>query len=286
MKAEVLHLPWPLDTGREIPENLFLPGSNVVYDFHGDPCQAELVIVMEGNQYMVIPELLAAFAKYLGREVEVFYVTLPPPRFRGLIEGKPLAIGNLVLSVRPHVVMGPPEFMRGLRGSGRITEPVTFVRNRGVVLVVARGNPKGITGPEDLMRPDVRVAISNPETEVNSYRTYREALAEVPGLGEKLEREALKSRLVHHREIPAMIYHGLADVAPLYYHFALYYQDPRFFSEPLLDYVTFEAGSRLRNEYQIALIRDEALPEAARAFREFLLTDTAREIYRKYGFEG
>ncbi|MBX6422194.1 substrate-binding domain-containing protein [Thermosulfurimonas sp. F29] len=278
-----LYLPWPLDTGREIPENLFLPGSNLVYDFHGDPCRAELVITMEGNQFMVIPTLLRAFCEYIGRRVSVFYVTLPPPRFRPLVEGAPLAIGNLVLSVKPHVVMGPPEFMKGLLEKDLIDEPRTFIRNQGVVLVVKRGNPKGISGPEDLLRPDIRVAISNPQTEVNSYRTYLSALSHVPGLPEKIRREALTSRFIHHREIPAMIYHGIADVAPLYHHFGLYYRNPEFFPEPLFDCVEFPEGARIRNEYQVALMRNHS-GEAAEAFREFLLSEEARRIYARYGF--
>ncbi|OAQ21410.1 molybdate ABC transporter substrate-binding protein [Thermosulfurimonas dismutans] len=281
----VLYLPWPLDTGRGVRENIFLPGSNVVYDFHGDPCQAELVITMEGNQFMVIPALLEAFYDYLGRRVSVFYITLPPPRLRPLVEGRPLAIGNLVVSVKPQVVMGPPEFMKGLYKEGLIEKPRTFMRNRGVVLVVKRGNPREISGPEDLLRPDIRVAISNPETEVNSYRTYLSALEHLPGLREKIEREALKSRVIHHREIPAMIHQDLADVAPLYYHFALYYRNPEFFEEPLFDYLEFEEGRRIRSEYQVALMQGGACHEVAAAFRDFLFTETARRIYERYGFE-
>ncbi len=277
-------LPWPLDAGRGVPDQLYLPGSNLVYDLHGDPCGAELRIVMEGNQFMVIPELLERFSARLGRRVEVFYVTLPPGRFLPLIEGRPLAVGNLILSLDPQVVMGPPEFMQRLLQKGLIQEPRTFTRNRGVVLVVPRGNPLGIRGPEDLLRPEIRVAISNPETETQSYRTYLQALSAVPGLRERIEREAITGRLVHHREIPALIYHGEADVAPLYYHFARYYQDPRFFPEPLFDYVEFPAGQRVRNEYQVALRAgvEEDLP---RRFRDFLLSEEARRIYASYGFE-
>ncbi len=282
---ESLYLPWPLDLGEEVPEKILLPGSNLVYDFHGDPCKAELVITMEGNQFMVIPALLRAFFEHLGRRIPVFYVTLPPPRFRPLVEGQALAIGNLVLSVTPQVVMGPPEFMGPLFEKGLIEEPRTFVRNRGVVLVVRKGNPKGISGPEDLLRSDIRIALSNPETEVNSYRTYLSTLFKVPGLKEKIEREALTSRLIHHREVPAMIYYGLADVAPLYYHFALYYRNPEFFPEPLFDYVEFREGREIRNEYQVALLREAASQKVARAFRDFLFTKTARQIYARYGFE-
>ena len=276
-----LHLPWPLDTGKDL-EGVFLPGSNVAYDFHGDPCQAELTIVMEGNQFMVIPDLLTAFENEIGRKVSVFYVTLPPPRFRGVIYGEPLAIGNLILHLKPQVVMGPPEFMAKIKD--RITTPITFMENKGVVLVVQKGNPKGIKGPEDLLRPEVRIAISNPKTETNSYRNYLEALAEVRGLEEKIEKEALKSQVIHHREVPAMIYHDLADVGPLYYHFAYYYQNPKFFKEPLFDYLSFPQGEKARSRYQAALIKEHQDHPLAQKWLSFLGSQMAREIYASHGF--
>ncbi len=278
---QCLYLPWPLDTGAD-KEGVFLPGSNVVFDFHGDPCRAELTIVMEGNQFMVIPEVIEAFSKEIGREVQIFYVTLPPPRFRPVLEGKPLAIGNLVLHMEPEVVMAPPEFMAKVEGM--ILEPVTFMENRGVVLVVRRGNPKQIKGPEDLLREDVRIAISNPQTEVNSYQTYLESLSHVPGLREKIEKEALKSRVIHHREVPAMIYHGLADVAPLYFHFAYYYQNPQFFPEPVFDYLTFPEGKKAKSRYQVALTPKGKDHPLARQWKEFLQSETVRDIYNRHGF--
>lgn len=281
MQRNCLFLPWPLDS--KVQDEVFLPGSNVVYDFHGDPCGAELVITMEGNQFMAIPDVIRAFWEYVGHEVSVFYVTLPPPRFRPLLEGKPLSIGNLVLSLRPHVVMGPPEFMEMVRSL--ITKPQTFMENRGVVLVFQRGNPKQISSLEDLLRPEVRLAISNPQTEKNSYQLYLQALSHVPGLKEKLEREALKSQVIHHREIPAMIYHGLADVAPLYFHFAYYYQNPRFFSEPLFDYLSFPEGEATRSLYQVALTKEGTLNRWAKAWVDFLQTETVKKIYAQHGFK-
>ena len=275
-------LPWPLDLGKDQPNQLFLPGSNVNLDFHGDPSRAELTIVMEGNQFMVIPDVLEAFYEFVGRRVSCFYVTLPPPRFRGVLWGEPIAIGNLILSLDPQVVMAPPEFMAKV--SERLVAPKTFMKNKGVVLVVKRGNPKGISGPEDLLRPDIKIAISNPETEVNSFNSYLRALEHVPGLAEKIRKEAIFSRLIHHREVPAFVYHGLADVAPLYFHFAYYYQNPRFFPEPLFDYLTFPEGEKGVSTYQVALVKGREEDELARAWHEFLGTEKVRAIYAEHGF--
>ncbi len=275
-------LPWPLDLGKDKPNQIYLPGSNLVFDFHGDPCKAELTIVMEGNQFMVIPDLLEAFFAFVGRRLNCFYVTLPPPRFRGVLKGEPLTVGNLVLSLNPQIVMAPPEFMAKVEGE--VIAPKTFMKNKGVVLIVKRGNPKNINGPEDLLRPEVRIAISNPKTEVNSFHSYLAALSHVPGLAEKIEKEALFSRLIHHREVPALVYHGLADVAPLYFHFAYYYQNPRFFPEPLFDYLSFPEGEKGVSTYQVALVKGHEKDELARAWYEFLGTAEARDIYAQHGF--
>ncbi len=279
-----LTLPWPFDLGARVSDHVDLPGSNLVYDFHGDPLSAELLIVMEGNQFMVIPDLLEAFNQYLGQRVEVFYVTLPPPRFRPLIEGRPLAIGNLVLKFRPHIVMGPPDFMNKI--SSYITEPKTFIKNRGVVLLVKKGNPKGIKVPEDLLKDEIKVAISNPETEVNSFNTYVRTLEHVPGLREKIEKEAIFSQVIHHREVPSFVYEGIADVAPLYFHFAYYYQNPLFFKEPLFEYISFAEGEAEQGLYQVALMKEAVENELAKAWQEFLLTEKARNIYIRHGFAG
>ena len=277
-----LSLPWPLDTGAGLENQIFLPGSNVVYDFHGDPCQADLTIVMEGNQFMVIPDLLEIFYRFLGRRVEVFYVTLPPGRFRGVLSGEPLAVGNLILSLRPQIVMAPPEFMEKVRD--KVFRAKTFMKNRGVVLVFRRGNPKNIQAPEDLLRPEVRVAISNPKTEAHSFKSYTRALEHIPELLEKIAREALKSRLIHHREVPALIFHDYADVAPLYYHFAYYYQNPRFFREPLFDFLSFPEGEKGVSFYQVAFAKGAEENEIARAWYEFLDSPEARETYARHGF--
>ncbi len=275
-------LPWPFDTGKDIINQIFLPGSNVVYDFHGDPCKAELIILMEGNQFMVIPDLLEAFYDYLGRKVEVFYATLPPPRFRAAIFGEPLAVGNLKLSLKPQIIMAPPEFMAKI--SEAISGPKTFMQNRGVVLITRRGNPKNIQAPEDLLRPDVKIAISNPKTEANSYKSYSRALEHVPGLLEKIQKEALFSSLIHHREVPAFVFYGEADAAPLYFHFAYYYQNPRFFEDPLFDYITFPEGQKGVSHYQVALVKGYEEDDLARSWYEFLDHPEARAIYAKHGF--
>ena len=82
------------------------------------------------------------------------------------------------------------------------------------------------------MRNDVRLFISNPETEKTSYTGYRqtsEGMAKRQGLnGEAFcravfEKTAVFGQRIHHREAPEAVAGGQADVAIVYYHLALRY---------------------------------------------------------------
>ena len=62
---------------------------------------------------------------------------------------------------------------------------MAFARSQGNVYLVRAGNPKGIRGVADLLRPDVVPFMSNPDAEAASYGVYREtmlATARVRGL--------------------------------------------------------------------------------------------------------
>ena len=84
----------------------------------------------------------------------------------------------------------------------------------------------------NLMRSDVRLFISNPETEKTSYKGYRqtlEGMAKRQGLnGEAFCRAvfgktAVFGQRIHHREAPETVAAGQADAAIVYYHLALRY---------------------------------------------------------------
>ena len=106
--------------------------------------------------------------------------------------------------------------------------------------MVRAGNPKGIRGVADLLRPDVVPFISNPETEAASYGVYRETMLatarilglDVGALERRLSGEADEAgeggaivfgERIHHREAPQALVDGRADVAMVYYHLALRY---------------------------------------------------------------
>jgi molybdate transport system substrate-binding protein len=295
-------LEWPAELPQALsPEAThYISGkSNVVLDLHGSDRDPDLVIFMAGNQYRVIPELLAAFRKWVraqprhhGAKVErIFYATTPPGRLIDAMESGQLVLGNYWLDVRPDalwpdVFMTGPRQQRRLRKSNYIDGWSVYTRNRGVVLLIRAGNPKGIHGISDLLREDVRVAISSPVREPASYESYSNTLRAQGGAAfpELILKKAttISPAAVHHRENPQFIYDDQVDVAPMYYHFGEYLKSH---IPAVFDYVALPERGNFRDELAISLIRNAPHRAAALAWIDFMRSEEAAAIYNKNGFE-
>ena len=159
--------------------------SNLCLDFHGDPANAQLVVLSDGNHHMTLAECVEVFVRRSPGLHEVFYTTTPSSVYLAWIRTGELNLGNLTLRVRPNVVIGPRDVVERLHAEGETEAPVAFARSRGNAYLVRAGNPQGIRGMADLVRPDVIPFMSNPETEAASYGVYREtmlATARIQGL--------------------------------------------------------------------------------------------------------
>ena len=273
--------------------------SNLVLDLHGSVQDPELVIFMAGNQYRVLPELLRVFREWIktqprhrdAKVQRIFYATTPPGRLIDAMDSGQLTLGNYWIDVRPDklwpdVFMTGPRQQRRLRRANYIEGWSVYTRNRGVVLLIRAGNPKRIRGLQDMMRDDVRVAISSPVREPASYESYSNTWraqggAQFPEL--VLRKSTTISPLaVHHRENPQFIFDDIADVAPMYYHFADYLKNhmPAHF-----DYVTLPDKGNFRDELAISLIRNAPHKAAALAWIDFIRSDAAAGVYNANGFE-
>ena len=227
-------LDWPVETvlAEDGVENWHQPASNVVLDFHGDPMKAKLAVLSDGNHHMALLPALRAFHQTHPDVADIFYITTPPAPIVSLLANGALRLGNLTLSIRPHVFISPPHVLDRLQSEGRISSHQRLASNRGSVLLIRHGNPKGIRGIEDLMREDVRLFISNPQTETVSYQGYRqtlEGMASAQGIEAEEFSQAvfgpntMYGQCIHHREAPEAVAGGAADAAVVYYHLALRY---------------------------------------------------------------
>lgn len=294
-------LPWPDEFAGAAPvdvaESRFAqPGSNLCLDFHGDPVRARLVVFSDGNHHMALREVLAAFRAEHPAVEDIFYTTTPPRVALQWLRAGHLDIGNLRLSVAPHVFISPPAVLDQAVAEGHMTGYRPFMRSRGTALLVRKGNPKRILGTVDLLRDDVRLFLSNPQTEKVSYDIYRDALRRLAsadfspldfldhGSDGPDPAKLIYGAAIHHREAPQALADGMADVAVVFHHLALRYQ--RIFPE-LFDFVQPAAWVQDQaadiGRTDCGLVGDGGA--WGRPLLDFLATETVTQIYRAHGLE-
>lgn len=302
MTPSNITLSWPPEAAQypgDAVRAFAAPGSNLVLDFHGDPAKAGLAVFSDGNHHMALEASVRAFLSTNPAVGDVFYTTTPPAPLVDALKGDGLVLGNLRISRKPDVFIGPSNILDTLVDAGYIARHVPFAESRGNVILVRKGNPKGITTISDLLSDDVTVACSNPVTEKASYSVYAEAargLAREAGMDgdavvSKLSTAGAKtvhSQIIHHREVPELIGAGNADAAVIYYHLALRYV--RVFPD-LFELV--DMGGVLSGEcspanpttrYHIGLVADGG--PWGEHFVSFMQSKTAQQLYEEHGLLG
>src|SRR6516165_1463345 len=185
-------LVWPIVTKLRPGIRSFAGHADMVLDVIGQIGRApSLVIFTEGNHLMVLSsdDIVGAFPSWAKSQSQyadldlsnLILATLPQPILVQMIRTGGVALGNLTLDVGrgsgfyPDIFMGYPEPLRQLRQTG-VIEPQArfFCKNRGVSLLVRRGNPFGIHGLADVVRTGVRMAL--PDS--GDVREKRHAAAE------------------------------------------------------------------------------------------------------------
>jgi hypothetical protein len=293
------HLSWPQEVANSnhTMAQWQHTASNISLDFHGDPFTAKLVIFSDGNHHMALQATVELFLEQHPEVVDVFYATTPPKVFVTYLENGGLQLGNLQLSRLPHVFISPETVMNHLLSKGFINSHQAFMQSNGSALLVKNGNPKAIVGIADLLREDVSLFISNPDTEKASYQVYRDSmigLAQEQGVDSKLLEQKLShassttvfGECIHHREAPQALYDGRADVAMVYYHLALRYT--RVFPE-LFDFIPLGGSSdkpepgpaNVITTYHVGLLHESG--DWGQAFLDFLFSDSVTDIYISHG---
>ncbi|MCB1546891.1 MAG: substrate-binding domain-containing protein [Hyphomicrobiaceae bacterium] len=284
-------LPWPREAAEaaEPACRLVAPCSNIVLDIHGDPARARLVVFSDGNHHMALAETIRAFAAAHPDIGDVLYLTTPPRILIAALASGRLSLGHLTLSLRPHVFISPREVLGRLHSDGLIGPPRVFAASRGTAILVRKGNPLGVRTLEDLLRPDVRLALSNPVTETASFTVYAEAIRDAlkaspqVSTSDQLMRhlesgQVVKSRLIHHREIPEILAEGRADASLVYTHLALRYA--RVFPE-LFEMIPATAGPV--TTYAVACVAPAG--DFGEGFAAYLVGREVGRIYEAHGLQ-
>ena len=87
-----------------------------VPDLDGNPADASLVLFIGGNQFFVLPRLIAGFeARHPELRGHIFYETLPPGILRRqMANDNTLTLGNLTLHVVPDAYEAGAQVVDGM----------------------------------------------------------------------------------------------------------------------------------------------------------------------------
>jgi hypothetical protein len=293
-------LVWPLVTKLQPGIRSFDGHTDTVLDVVGRfGTPASLVIFTEGNHLMVLlgEDVIGAFPSWDKSHpshadldlTNIVVVTVPQPIAVQMIRSGGIALGNLTLEVSrksgfyPDILMGYPGPLRQLRQLGVVAPQARFFcKNRGVALLVRKGNPLGIGGLGDVTRAGARIALPDSGDVREKCRAAADELlgkssadalfaAEVPTFPGRLG--------IMHRDLPEMVARGYADVAFTWYHLVSYW------AQIFPDHFALVPVPAERFLTQIAFGRANDAPRARamQAFDEFFFS-RARYVYPQYDF--
>ena len=162
-----------------------------------------------------------------------------------------------------------------------------MVSDSVVVLAVRKGNPKGVTGWDDLVRDDVEVITPNPFTSGGARWNVMAAYGAQLRMG-KSEDEAVEylNRLFHNvpvqdksaRESLQTFAGGKGDVLIAYENEAITAQQ----KGENLDYVVPDQTILIENP--IAVVSESKHPEQAKAFVDFTRSEQAQKVFARKGY--
>jgi molybdate transport system substrate-binding protein len=260
-------------------------GADEALDLHGNPCTAQLVVLAAGNQWMAMPDLLAAFQREHSGVTRIFYETLPPGILARQLRAGSVAVGNLRIDVRADVFLAGKRRMDDVVGNGLVAKPIVYATNV-LAIAVRKADSKGVRSLLDLGRPDVRVAMPNPEFEGVARQietAYRKAG------GERLVQTIMVTKVrngttlltqIHHRQTPMWLISGHADAGPVWLTEALYQQR---IGAPI-ETVRIPPSQNVRATYEAASTLQSSHRQLAREFVRFLASPQAQGILHSYGF--
>ncbi len=261
-----------------------IPGVDNVPDLFGDINDPQLVVFFAGNQFMCIDDLLAAFKEEYPQYKRVFAETLPPGILAKQIESGSLTVGNMRITLLPDVYTAGKT--RIVQMNNYFSDTAAYAYNKLAIMVHA-GNPKQIHGLADLGRDEVRVSMPNPAWEGIAKQIE---IAYLKAGGEALKNKIMVIKVadsstyltqIHHRQTPMRIMYQQSDAAPVWYSEAYYQQ---MIHHPV-EMVAIPDDQNVETTYMAGALKTAPHPQAAKDFMKFLISDVAKAVYKKYGFD-
>lgn len=258
-----------------------------VPDIHGNPCDAKLVIFIGGNQFFVLPQLVAAFERqHPELKGRIFYETLPPGILRKQIAADDaITLGNLTIQVKPDVYEAGARVLKQMEQANQVKGVVQYATNDLEIMIPA-SNPKDIHALNDLGKEDVRLSMPNPEWE-GVANQIADSLRKAGGerLYQAVYQDKVKSGKtilteIHHRQTPMRVMSGQVDAGVTWASEVRFQQS---IGNPVKG-VEIPRALNTTAIYAGGVMADAPHPEAAALWLAFLKSDEAQGIYHQFGF--
>lgn len=259
-----------------------------VPDLHGNPADAKLVIFIGGNQFFVLPQLVAAFEEqHPDLKGHIFYETLPPGILRKQIAANDaITLGNLTIQVRPDVYEAGARVLHEMEKNGQVKGVVEYETN-DLEIMVRVGNPKHIRSLEDLGQPDLLLSMPNPQWEgvakqiAASLRKAGGEPLELAVYQDKVKSGKTLLTEIHHRQTPIRIMNGTADAGVTWASEVRFQQS---IGNPIEGVVIPDAQNTTA-KYAGGIMIDAPHPDIAAQWLKFLQSEQAQKIYSQFGFK-
>ena len=281
------------DAGHGHDYRTFHTDGKISYGQIGDSYTSDLVMYLAGNQFMVMEELIKDFQSKNPDIKTVYVETIPPGQIlkgqilkQGMINGQKTSMNpDLYASVRD-------AHLKKLNKKGKMKGDYIIYTHNKLELMVAKGNPKGIKGAEDLGRDDLVQSHPNPLTE-GIFKFYGSEMLKDLDLHDKVTANqkckgcwAVEGKTWftsrHHRETPHRIENGQADVGIVWTTEVLEATREGRNVEGVAIDDKFNKGDKVG--YAIGALKEGKNQENAQRYLDYLKTDAAQDIYASYGF--
>jgi molybdate transport system substrate-binding protein len=265
------------------------PDADNLADFHGDPQHPALALYVGGNYYFAMAPLVQAFEKrYPQYRGHLYWETIPPGMLVKQMEnGGTITVGNLTWTVKPDVYLAGLKAVQKQIDRKLLTAPAVPYATNTLTIMVAQGNPAHIAGLADLGKPDVQLAMPNPEFE-GIARQIEASLDRVGGAAlvdmvytSKVKDGSTHLTHIHHRQTPLWIMQGKVQAGVTWQSEAMFQEQA---GHPI-GHVDIPAADNTTAIYAGAVAAHAPHPQAARRWLDFIRSPEALAIFERYGFK-
>ena len=252
--------------------------------------KAGLILWLAGNQFFAMDDVIGSYQKqHLG--ISVGLITLPPGLLLQAIKAGGWTYDGKDYRGLPDIYASVSlGHLKQLKASAMMDTYSIYMHNE-LQIMVAKGNPKKITGVQNLTRADVRTSMPNPINE-GIMQFYIRKVLERHAIWQTISggKECVHCQVtpnswftaVHHRETPDRILANQSDAG-------MVWKTEVLAAERLgakIDAVALPDQDSLRKEvsYVIGMLKAAPHAAAAQAFLQFLSSPECQQIYATYGF--